>query len=94
MPAVSSAPDSASTVISSGRMPPGGDRLGQPARGLGDLGARAVVEGDDERQGLVVARQLAGLVDQREQLGIDMVALADNADLDAGLMQLGQGRGG
>ena len=90
MPAVSSAPFSAPTLMSSGFSVPASNLLGERARRLGDLGAGAVVEGDDERDRLIVARQLHRLVDQRHQLGLDVGALADDADLDAGLVQLGE----
>ena len=80
MPAVSSAPDSAPTSMSSRLHRAGGDLLGERARRLGDLGAGAVVEGDDEGDRLVVARQLHRLVDERHQLGLDVRALADDAD--------------
>ena len=50
----------------------------------------AIIEGDHQLQAAIVAGQRLGLVDQRDDVGLQMVAVADHADLDAVLMQFGK----
>ena len=50
----------------------------QSPRRLDDLLPAAIVEGDDERQPAVAARQLLGLVEQRGDVGGEALAAADH----------------
>ena len=47
------------------------DFAGEPLRGAGDFLPRSVVEGDDEIEAGVVARQFFGLVQQRADVGLE-----------------------
>src|SRR5262249_20056829 len=63
---------------------------GELARSPSNLRARAVVEGDYQVKRAVVTREGNGIVDEREQLLIYTVALADHVDAHALAVELGQ----
>ena len=77
-------------MIAAGIELAGLDLGGDPRRRARDLLARAVVEGDDQRQPVVVLGQLLGLFQQPPDVRIEIAALADHAHLDAVLVQLGE----
>ena len=66
------------------------DLGGQLARGAHDLVAGAVVEGDDERQRVLPARQRLGFLEQRRDVGRQPFAVADHAHPHAVLVQFGE----
>ena len=59
------------------------DLARQPLRGAGDFLARAVVEGNDEIEARVVARQFFGLVQQHADVALQPLALANHTHPDA-----------
>ena len=64
--------------------------LDQPPRGLDDLRAAAVVEGDPELEALVGRRRLLEPLDLGEELGLAAVAPADEARAHALAGEVGQ----
>src|SRR5260221_1616 len=66
-----------------GREPPGLDRLGDGARGAGDLGATAIGERDGQPQPGIVVGQRLGIVDDRDDIRRQALALADHAHTNA-----------
>ena len=56
-----------------------GNGAGDLARRTGDLLPAAVVEGDDEIEPVIVAGQRLGVLDERDDVGLKSLALADDA---------------
>ena len=53
----------------------------QPLRGAHEFLSGSVVEGDDQLQSVVPARQLLGLFQQAPDVGIEIVPFADDAEI-------------
>ena len=77
-------------MIASGARRPAATSPASRRAARGDLLARAVIEGDDEDQPGIAARQLLGLLQQAADLGVEIVALADDAHPHVVAMQLGK----
>ena len=84
----------ASAVIAGGRQAARGDLDRQALRRARDLLPRAVIEGDHQRELVVVGRQLLGLFEQRADIRREIVALADHAHMHAVLVAARQDRCG
>ena len=62
----------------------------EAARRARDLLPRAVIEGDDQRETVIAAGQIFRLLQQTANIGIEIVAFADDADADIALVQIDQ----
>src|ERR1700761_9635153 len=56
---------------------------GEALSGAGDFLTRAVIERDDEMKAIVVAREIFGFLEQRADIRLQPLTLADHADSDA-----------
>ena len=63
---------------------------GKLLRGTRDLLARAVIEGDDERELVVVPGQILRFFEQAPDVGREIVAIADDAHMHAVAVEVGQ----
>jgi hypothetical protein len=55
-----------------------------------DLVARAVIEGHDQREPVIVAGEVLGLLQQEANVAIEIVAFADDAHAHIAVVQLGE----
>src|SRR6202030_1176321 len=62
----------------------------EPTRRARNLLPRAVIEGDDQRESVIAAGQVFRLLQQPANIGIEIVAFADDADADIVLVQIDQ----
>ena len=83
-------PANSSGEIVVGRQPPLRHFDRHAARGTGDFLACPVVEGDDERQAVIAARQIFRLLKQRTDIALEAFALADDAYAHVVLVQVGE----
>jgi len=81
-------------VIASADSRPAADFGHEAARRARDFLTRAVIEGDDKRQAVVVARQIFGLLEQAPDVASQILALADDAHAHVAFVQIDEVIGG